>query len=107
MKRRCRVLKNLIHSISKAAFCQMARKGGVQRISGNVFEESRGVLKIFLEEVIKEVVLYTHYCERKTVIIMDVIYALKRHGRNLYGFTKPYSYSRKVDPNLPGSNPRQ
>ena len=80
---------------------------GVQRISGNVFEESRGVLKIFLEEVIRDVVVYTQYCNRKTVTVTDIIYALKHHGRNLYGFTKPYSYSRKVDPSLPGSKLRQ
>ena len=85
----------------------MARRGGVQRMSGNVFEESRGVLKIFLEEVIRDAIVYTNYCRRKTVTMMDVIFALKRHGRNLYGFTRPFSYSQKVDPNLPGSKPRQ
>ena len=35
------VLKDSINSISKAAFCHMARRGGVQRMSGNIFEESR------------------------------------------------------------------
>ena len=107
LKRLQRVLKDSIHSISKADFCRMARRGGVQRMSGNVFEESRGVLKIFLEEVIRDAIVYTNYCHQKTVTVMDVIFALKRHGRNLYGFTRPFSYSRKVDPNLPGSKPRQ
>ena len=57
MKRRRRVLQNSIHAISKAAFCRLARRGGVERISGNVFEESRGVLKVFLEEVIKDAII--------------------------------------------------
>ena len=107
MKRRRRVLKNSIHCIPKAAFCRLARCGGVERMSGNVFEESRGVLKVFLEEIVRDAIVYANYCKRKTVTTMDVIFSLKQHGRNLYGFTRPYSYSRKVDKDLPGSNPRQ
>ena len=30
-----------------------------------IYEESRGVLKAFLEAVVKDAVLYTQYCERK------------------------------------------
>ena len=62
LKQLRRVLKDSIHSILKAAFCRMARRGGVQWMSGNVFEESRGVLKIFLEEVIRDAIVYTNYC---------------------------------------------
>ena len=103
MKRVRRVLKNSIHRIAKAAFCRMARRGGMERMSGNVFEESRGVLKIFLEHVIKDAIIYTTYCNRKTVTAMDVVYALKCHGRTLYGFTRPYSFSRKVDEDIKGT----
>ena len=103
MKRvRC-VLKNSIHGIAKATFCRMVRRGSVERMSRNVFEESRGVLKVFLEHVIKDAIIYTTYCHRKTVTAMDVIYALKRHGRTLYGFTRPYSFSRKVDKDIKGT----
>ena len=107
MKRRRRVLKNSIHCILKAAFCRLARRGGVERMSGNVFEESRGVLKVFLETIVRDAIVYANYCHRKTVTAMDVLFSLKQHGRNLYGFTRPYSYSRKVDKDLPGSKPRQ
>ena len=31
-------------------------------------------------------VTYTEYAKRKTVTAMDVVYALKRQGRTLYGF---------------------
>ena len=98
-----RVLKDSIHGITKAAFCRMARRGGVQRMSGNVFKESPGVMKVFLEHVIRNAIIYMTYCHRKTVTAMDVIYALKRHGRTLYGFTRPYSYDRKVDEKEKGS----
>ena len=106
MRRVRRVLKDSIHGIAKAAFCRMARRGGVQRMSGNVFEESRGVMKVFLEHVIRDAIIYTTYCHRKTVTTMDVIYALKCHGRTLYGFTRPDCYDRKVDEKEKGSRMR-
>ena len=81
------VLKDAIHDISRAAICQMAHHGGVMRISGNIYEEVHGILKAFLEEVIKDVVIFCQYNERKTATTIDVIYALKRHGHHLYGFT--------------------
>ena len=44
------------------------------------------VLKVFLENVIRDAVTYTEHAKRKTVTAMDVVYALKRQGRTLYGF---------------------
>merc|ERR1712000_434043 len=48
--------------------------------------ETRGVLKTFLEGVIRDAVTYTEHAKRKTVTSLDVVYALKRQGRTLYGF---------------------
>ena len=45
-----------------------------------------GVLKVFLENVIRDAVTYTEHARRKTVTAMDVVYALKRQGKTLYGF---------------------
>ena len=55
-------------------------------LSGLIYEETRGVLKVFLENVIRDAVTYTEHAKRKTVTAMDVVYALKRQGRTLYGF---------------------
>jgi histone H4 len=55
-------------------------------ISNTIYEETRGVLKTFLENVIRDAVTYTEHARRKTVTAMDVVYALKRQGRTLYGF---------------------
>ena len=41
---------------------------------------------VFLENVIRDAVTYTEHAKRKTVTAMDVVYALKRKGRTLYGF---------------------
>ena len=43
--------------------------------------QTRGVLKVFLENVIRDSVTYTEHARRKTVTAMDVVYALKRQGK--------------------------
>lgn len=85
-KRHRKVLRDNIQGITKPAIRRLARRGGVKRISGLIYEETRNVLKVFLEGVIKDAVTYTEHARRKTVISMDVVYALKRQGRTLYGF---------------------
>jgi len=78
--------KDVILGITKPAIRRLARRGGVKRISGTIYEETRNVLKLFLQNVVKDAVTYTEYARRKTVTAMDIIYALKRQGRTLYGF---------------------
>jgi histone H4 len=55
-------------------------------ISGLIYEEILGVLKVFLENVIRDAVTYTEHEKRKIFTAMDVVYALKRQGRTLYVF---------------------
>merc|ERR1711942_362328 len=85
-KRHRKALRDNIQGITKPAIRRLARRGGVKRISGLIYEETRGVLKVFLENVIRDAVTYTEHAKRKTVTAMDVVYALKRQGRTLYGF---------------------
>jgi histone H4 len=47
------------HLMRLQAIRRLARRGGVKRISGLIYEETRGVLKIFLENVIRDSVTYT------------------------------------------------
>ncbi|XP_023265084.1 histone H4-like [Seriola lalandi dorsalis] len=69
--------------------------GGVTIAQGGVLPNIQAVLlpkktekpaKVFLENVIRDAVTYTEHAKRKTVTAMDVVYALKRQGRTLYGF---------------------
>jgi histone H4 len=78
--------KEVILGITKPAIRRLARRGGVKRISNLIYEETRNVLKTFLENVVRDAVTYTEHARRKTVTAMDVVYALKRQGRSLYGF---------------------
>ncbi|KAL5105837.1 Histone H4 [Taenia crassiceps] len=85
-KRHRKVMRDSIQGITKPAIRRLARRGGVKRISGLIYEETRIVLKILLESIIRDAVAYTEHARRKTVTALDVVYALKRRGRTIYGF---------------------
>jgi histone H4 len=76
--------RNSIKGITKPAIRRLARRGGVKRISGLIYDEVRTVLKEWLEKIIRDAVTYTEHSRRKTVTAMDVVYALKRNNCTLY-----------------------
>ena len=49
-KRHRKVLRDNIQGITKPAIRRLARRGGVKRISGLIYEETRGVLKVFFSQ---------------------------------------------------------
>merc|ERR1712105_96236 len=57
-KRHRKVLRDNIQGITKPAIRRLARRGGVKRLSGLIYEETRGVLKVFLENVIRDAHLH-------------------------------------------------
>ena len=85
-KRHRKVLRDNIQGITKPAIRRLARRGGVKRISGLIYEEVRGVLKGFVDQVVRDSVSFTECGKRKTVTALDVVYALKNRGRMLYGY---------------------
>jgi histone H4 len=87
-KRHRKIMRDTIFGITKPAIRRLARRGGVKRISGLIYEETRDILKTFLQGIIREAAVYTEHARRKTLTAMDVIYALKRRGHPLYGFDK-------------------
>mmetsp|Transcript_32573 Transcript_32573/g.68383 ORF Transcript_32573/g.68383 Transcript_32573/m.68383 type:complete len:116 (+) Transcript_32573:494-841(+) len=86
-KRHRKILRDNVQGITKPAIRRLARRAGVKRISGLIYEETRGVLRNFLEKTIGDAVIYTEHANRKTVTAMDVVHALKRSGRPIYGFS--------------------
>ena len=79
-------MRETIMGVTKPAIRRLARRGGVKRISALIYDESRTVLKNFLEGVVRDSVTYCEHAKRKTVTALDVVYALKRQGKTLYGF---------------------
>jgi len=85
-KRHRKVLRDNIQGITKPAIRRLARRGGVKRISELIYEETRSALKAFLENVIGDAVTYADYARRRSINTLDVVYALKRQGKTLYGY---------------------
>ena len=77
--------KPVIEGITKGDVRRLARKGGVRRIELGVYDYSRAVLKDFVAVLVKNALVYSGACNRKTVTGMDVVMAMKRQGVSLYG----------------------
>lgn len=84
-KKQRKILKDSIQGITKPAIRRLARRGGVKRISGLMYEETRGLLRTFLENTLRDAIVYAEHSERKTITSMDIVSALKRQGKTLYG----------------------
>ncbi|VDP26831.1 unnamed protein product [Heligmosomoides polygyrus] len=56
-KRHRKVLRDNIQGIIIPAIRRLARRGGVKRTSGLIYEETSGVVKVFLENVIHDAVI--------------------------------------------------
>jgi histone H4 len=84
-KRHRKVLRDNIQGITKPAIRRLVQRGGVKQISGLVYEEAWTVLRVFLENVMRDAIMYTEHTRRKTLMAADVVYPLKRQGRTLYG----------------------
>lgn len=65
---------------------RLARRGGVKRVSLGVYEETRDFVDYYLGIVVKDAAVYCENSRRKTITAMDVIFALKRSGRIVYGY---------------------
>ncbi len=76
-----KVLRDNIQGVTKGAIQRLAHVAGVKRVSGVVYEEIRGVLKVYLEKVLKSAILYTEHSRRRTVSVEDVEAALNRHTK--------------------------
>ena len=80
--------KNQIDKVAKkSAIRRLARRGGAKRISGTLYEEARGIMKDFVKGLKTDSVAYTEHGKRSTVTAMDVVYALRKRGRHLYGYS--------------------
>lgn len=78
--------KNERTSMTRGGIRRLARRGGIKRISDGVYNEVRDFVDYFLGVVVKDSAIFAEHARRKTITAMDVIYALKRSGRSLYGY---------------------
>ncbi|KAH0559480.1 Histone H4 [Trichoglossum hirsutum] len=87
-RRHRKLVKDTIRGITKGDIRRLARRGGVKRISAPIYEDLRAALAQHLREILKDCAIFLDHSNRKTITVTDVIFALKRRGRPLYGFDK-------------------
>ncbi|CAG8537794.1 16633_t:CDS:2, partial [Acaulospora colombiana] len=85
-KKANKLLRENIKGITKPDIRRLARRGGVKRISAAIYDHARAALKDFLTDTLRDVVSYLEYERKKTIGVMEVLLALKRRGKTLYGF---------------------
>ena len=78
--------KSALERISSPSIMRLARRGGVKRISRSCYPATRNILFHFLDGILTDAICYTKHARRKTVTTTDIVFALKRQGRAIYGF---------------------
>ncbi|OCL11287.1 histone-fold-containing protein [Glonium stellatum] len=89
-KRHRKVLKDNIQGVTKGDIRRLARRGGVKRISANIYEDVRSALVARLRLLMREITAVVEHCGRKTIVVTDVVFILNRVGTPLYGFGLPH-----------------
>ena len=79
-KKHRKVIRDSIQGITEPAIRRVLRRAGVKRIGKLIYEELRGVLKVWLEDRIKDTVAFTEHASRKTVQKDDLEAALDMSG---------------------------
>jgi histone H4 len=72
--------------ITKGALRRLARRGGVKRISDNSYTAMRDFADSMLTKITRDSIVYAESAKRRTITAMDVVYALKKNGKTLYGY---------------------
>jgi hypothetical protein len=63
----------------------MYYRGGTKRLSALMYEETRNIIRSRLEDLMRDSVTYMEHARRKTIRVEDVVYSIKRQGKNFYG----------------------
>ena len=83
------VLRDNIRLIERQYFDSMMRQGGVLRNSDLIYEESRGVLKVVLENVVREAITYCEHERERIVTSKHTSRALQDCGTPVWGLGHP------------------
>ncbi|CBZ26745.1 histone H4 [Leishmania mexicana MHOM/GT/2001/U1103] len=80
------MLRDNICGITRGRVRRIARRGGVKRISAEIYEGVRRVLKAYVEDIVRCSTAYAENARKKTVTAADVVNALRKKGHILYGY---------------------
>merc|ERR1712107_202420 len=79
-------IQEVMRGLTRPALRRLARRGGVKWISAGIYFEARTAMHSWLSAVLRDVDVYFNFGKRSTVRPTDVVQALKRQGRSIYGY---------------------
>lgn len=68
-----KVLRDNIQGITSPAIKRLAQKGGAKRVDHLIFEEIRGIMRLAMENILKDAITHTEHERRKTVSLRDMV----------------------------------
>ena len=92
--------------ISKEAFRRIANRAGAKTISGAVFEELRGHMRVFVNHVIKKTAIIVRYKDRSVIQAKDVAHVLENMNLTIYD-TDEHGRLKKCDLFHPSKKQKQ
>ena len=85
-KRHRKIVRPAIEGMSNNEIRRLARRAGVKRIGGGVYEEVRKMTQNFLDDVLFKTLIHVEHQKKKTVAPHDVVAGFKCMGGTVYGF---------------------
>jgi len=82
-KRRRRLVRDTIQGITKPAIKRLAERAGVLSLNGLCYEETRGIMKYYLENIMHDAIVATKHRRARTVSPKDVLFAFEQRGINI------------------------
>jgi len=83
------ILRDNINGITQPALKRILRRAGVKRINSMVYEELRGILKVYVENIMRRCVTFMEHERRHTVRAKDLENALDVMGIYLAAGVNP------------------
>jgi histone H3 len=77
------VIRDSIHGITAPAIARICQTAGIKRISGLFYEEFRGVMKVFVENTLRDALVFCEHSRRRTLQEGDLDAALQVSGKYL------------------------
>jgi histone H3 len=73
-------IRDSIQGITQPAIGRLAQTAGILRVGGLCYEEVRGIMKVYMEDTLKDAIIFMEHDRRKTVQTSDLDAAVQKKG---------------------------
>lgn len=80
-----KIYRDNIQGLKRSQIRRLTYQAGVKSVSALVYEEVRGIVKVNMENVIRNAVIYAEHARRTTIKSSDVNESLRLLGHSVYG----------------------